>query len=58
MAFAPVRWLNDARNAFSSTENMEKDESFERDQGLNGLHWYPEALLAIGEHIVPEKLEL
>ena len=57
MAFSPVRWLNDVRNAFSSTENVEKDELFELDQDVNGLHWYPETLLVIGENIVPEKLE-
>ena len=58
IAFAPVRWLNDARNAFSSTENMEKDESFERDQDVIGHNWYPETLIDIGKRIFPEKLEV
>ena len=40
------------------TENLGKVESFEHSLGFNGHHWYPEALLAIGEQIDPEKLEL
>ena len=54
MAFAPVRWLYDVKNAFSRMEWMKNDDSSDYKHEIGGHHWYPETLVSIGKKLFPE----
>merc|ERR1712133_68770 len=55
LMFAPLRWLNEAKNALSSMEQMEQDEFSKYEHDDKGIHWYADALLAFGTSIASEK---
>jgi len=54
MAFAPVRWFYDVKNALSRMEWMENDDSSDYEHEIGGHHWYPETLVSIGKILFPE----
>ena len=54
MAFAPVRWFYDVKNALSKMEWMENDDSSDYEYEIGGHHWYPETLLTLMVNVFPE----
>ena len=56
MVFAPVRWIHNARNAMlANKRNGEYDVSGCQPENM-GHHWYSEALVAVADNLVPEKM--
>ena len=57
MAFGPARWLSDARNALLSMRGSGRYDTSDQQEIEMGHHWYSQALLAIGNNLIPQKLE-